>query len=141
MIFSDLQPLLQSTDLTLKLSASGDNITVVVVPKVKDIGSALATPLSLTATAAELDAGFTNIVAQYAGSRSSLAEQLEASKLVMEAAGKTAVENASKKAAENVSKSKPPVSPVSKGGEGEGADITADGANPPAAASGLGDLF
>lgn len=138
MIFSNLLPLLQSTDLTLKLSASGDDITVVVVPKVKDIGSALATPLSLTATAAELDAGFTNIVAQYAGSRSSLAEQLEASKLVMEAAGKTAVENASKKAAENASK---PMPPVSEGGEGEGAEKSANDSNPQAAVGGLGDLF
>ncbi|MGT2460196.1 PRTRC system protein E (plasmid) [Cupriavidus basilensis] len=53
-------------------------------------------PLVLTATAAELDAGFIEALASFTASRRSLAEQVEATAAVLAAAKSTQTQKASK---------------------------------------------
>jgi PRTRC genetic system protein E len=71
-------------------------ITVTVRPTPKDAkdAEALAIPLVLTGTAEELDAQFVGLLRSYAEEHQSLAEQLEATRNILEAAKK----DASKKA-------------------------------------------
>lgn len=93
-MFTALQPLLKQGDLTIHLSSNPDGILTVVVLSPEGKG-ALAQPLALVATAADLDAEFATCVASFAAKRSTLNEQLEAAELVMEARGKEAINNAS----------------------------------------------
>lgn len=84
MMFQSLQSLLAGGTLALSLTGNTDGtITVLVVPKGE---GALAQPLALTATAAELDAQFAECVSSYVSSRKSLAEQMEATTAVLAAA-------------------------------------------------------
>ena len=84
MMFQSLKSLLAGGNLTLSLTGNADDtITVLVVPKGE---GALAQPLVLTATAAELDNQFADCISSYASSRKSLAEQMEATAAVIAAA-------------------------------------------------------
>lgn len=84
MMFQSLQSLLAGGTLALSLTGNPDGtITVLVVPKGE---GALAQPLALTATAAELDAQFAECVSSYVTARKSLAEQMEATAAVLVAA-------------------------------------------------------
>ena len=84
MMFQSLQSLLAGGTLALSLTGNPDGtITVLVVPKGE---GALAQPLALTATAAELDAQFAECVSSYVTARKSLTEQMEATAAVLAAA-------------------------------------------------------
>jgi len=84
MMFQSLQRLLAGGTLAISLTGNADDtITVLVVPKGE---GALAQPLALTATAAELDAQFAECVSQYVTARKSLTEQMEATAAVLAAA-------------------------------------------------------
>ncbi|KXS30418.1 MAG: Uncharacterized protein AWT59_3458 [Candidatus Gallionella acididurans] len=97
-MFKALQPLLAGlTSLTVSLVANADDtITVTVTPKGGKTGSTIDTPLSLTATAAELDEGFAEVLLGYTGKRQNLSDQLAATEAILEAAQKEATEKAKK---------------------------------------------
>ncbi|MDR1423759.1 MAG: PRTRC system protein E [Azoarcus sp.] len=101
-IFEELFAL--ATDATLALTISADlqtgRMTVNVVPKPKGdtANPALDKALSLTATPAEFDEGFIAALKSYREARRSLAEQLEATREVLEAAKGAAVKQAAEAA-------------------------------------------
>ena len=125
MFFKSMQTLLtQVVSLSTSMVENEDKtITVTVIPKAKKEGEAnasLNTPLVLTGTAEELDAEFANLLASYTGKRSSLAEQLEATEAVLEAAKKEATKKATKAV---TSKPAKPVKPNEKSsGDDDGDD-------------------
>lgn len=98
-MFEELFALACSATLTMTVSADekSGRLTVNVIPKAKpDAGEpALAQPLSLTATPQEFDAGFIDALRGYREVRSSLAQQAEATKEVIEAAKAASVKKAS----------------------------------------------
>lgn len=94
MMFQSLQSLLAGGTLALSLTGNPDGtITVLVVPKGE---GALAQPLALTATAAELDTQFAECVSSYVSSRKSLTEQMEATAAVLIAAKQESASKAAK---------------------------------------------
>lgn len=86
MFFQTLQSLLQSSGkLAITLFPGTDGrIKVSVVPSAeKGQEAALATPLTLTGTAEELDNGFAEAVSIFTSARTSLAEQVEATTTIL----------------------------------------------------------
>ena len=84
--------------MTVAADAAAGKLTVIVSPKggeTKD-EPALSTPLSLTATPAELDAGFFDALASYRTARTSLADQVAATTEVLAAAREASVAKGSK---------------------------------------------
>ena len=108
-MFTALKTLLaQVVSLAVSMVANEDGtITVTVIPKAKQPGDAnasLNTPLVLTGTAEELDAEFVNLLASYTSKRVSLAEQLEATEAILEAAKKDSAAKATKAVAKGAAK-------------------------------------
>jgi PRTRC genetic system protein C len=96
-MFVSIEPLLRTcTKLTLSLQTKGDDVVVFVRPEGSVNDAAMLQPLVLTASAAELDAGFADALAGYTGMRASLAEQVAATTAILEAAQKTHVAKATK---------------------------------------------
>lgn len=97
-MFEELHALAISATLTMIVSADEKTgrMTVHVIPKPKkDVDEpALTKALSLTATPQELDAGFVEALRGYREVRHSLAEQVEATKEVLEAAKLASVKKA-----------------------------------------------
>lgn len=97
-MFEELHALALSATLTMIVSADEKTgrMTVHVIPKPKkDVDEpALTKALSLTATPQELDAGFVDALRGYREVRHSLAEQVEATKEVLEAAKLASVKKA-----------------------------------------------
>lgn len=123
-MFTQLEALLKNcTNVTVILASNKDNtISVTVLPKSKDTGdnaSALNTPLSLTATAVELDAEFVNVLGGYVNKHQSLAEQLENTTAILDAA-KT---ESQKKATTAISKATKPTEKTKPAKAGSGADL------------------
>lgn len=89
-MFEELFSLATSATLTMVLSADEKTgrMTINVLPKPKkDVDeTALTKALSLTATPAEFDAGFVDVLKGYREVRQSLAEQAEATQEVLQAA-------------------------------------------------------
>jgi PRTRC genetic system protein E len=100
-MFKALQALLAacaSITQTMALNSDG-TITVTIIPKATkggDGNASLNTPLCLTGTPEELDAEFVNILTSYTAKRTSLAEQLESTAAVLDAAKKDAAATATK---------------------------------------------
>lgn len=121
--------------------AKDGKICVTVMPKPRQKtegdGAALATPLVLTGTPAELDQHFESLVGGHVSAQQSLAEQLEATVAVLAAAKQAA----GSKAATAVGTSAPPARSSSPDGEDEGESGDTNGtaaapaATAPAAAS------
>ena len=127
-MFAALKPLLAGlTSLTVSLVANADDtITVTVTPKGGKTGSTLDTPLSLTATAAELDEGFAGVLSGYANKRQNLSDQLAATEAILEAAQKEAAEKAKKSIAKPAQKSSTPaVENKNEDDDESGASLTA----------------
>ncbi|MWL91398.1 PRTRC system protein E [Cupriavidus sp. SW-Y-13] len=97
-MFTELAPLVRAADkVVLTLSMTGEAMTVVVMPVIKNAAdAALTTPLSLTATPAELDAEFAATLTGVTNSHRSLAEQAEATKSILDAAKSTQSTKATK---------------------------------------------
>lgn len=99
MFFQSLNSLLQNVSaitVTMTPATDGD-ITITVIPTAKkDAEKALATPIQLTGSPEELDAEFAALISRTATTRKSLAEQLDATEAVLEAARKDASSNATK---------------------------------------------
>jgi len=90
MMFSALKPLILGGSLNLTLTGNADDtITVLVAPKGAGV---LSQPLVLTATAAELDAEFAQCIQNFANQRKGLADQLEATAAILDAAKKESAE-------------------------------------------------
>ncbi|AQV99438.1 hypothetical protein BJN34_36810 (plasmid) [Cupriavidus necator] len=87
-MFTELAALVRPSEkVVVTLTMQGDTMSVVVVPVVKDAAdAALSTPLALSATPAELDEGFAAAIAGVSAARQSLAEQVEATTSILEAA-------------------------------------------------------
>jgi len=100
MLFSDLSPLVNScSSITIAIAAGSDGtVNVTVIPKAKyGQNAVLSTPLSLTGTLAELDAEFAQLVMGFTSKRATLAEQLEATNVILEAAKQDAAKSATRK--------------------------------------------
>lgn len=97
-MFTELAPLVRAADkVVLTLTMTGDAMTVVVMPVIKNAAdAALTTPLSLTATPAELDAEFAATLTGVTDAHRSLAEQAEATKSILDAAKSTQSSKATK---------------------------------------------
>ena len=96
-MFVSLEPLLCScTKLTLSLQMKCGDVVVFVKPEGSAKDAAMLQPLVLTASAAELDAGFADALAAYTGVRASLADQVAATTAILEAAQTTQVTKATK---------------------------------------------
>lgn len=99
MIFSQLAQLAsKSLSMTVTVDEKSGDMTVMVIPQGE---GALTTPLVLTATPAELDAGFVQALSSYGSTRKSLAEQLAEAEKAMKEAGKQATVAAAKKASKS----------------------------------------
>ena len=131
-MFTALQTLLATVaGLSISIVANKDDtITVTVIPKAKKEGgdAALNTPLQLTGTAAELDAEFVGIVANYSNKRMSLSEQLEATESILEAAKK----EASTKATKAIKKGSGATAPATSATSTETSSASDDGDEEPA---------
>ncbi|GGD94485.1 PRTRC system protein E [Caballeronia grimmiae] len=104
-MFVAIEPLLRHcTKLTLSLQMKGDEMVVCVMPQGTAKDAAMLQPLALTATAAELEAGFIDALAAYTGAHASLAEQVAATTAILEAAKTTQVSKATKTLAKGSSK-------------------------------------
>ena len=119
MFFQELKSLLDGcAAIAVTLSSGRDGaITVTVRPtpkEAKDV-EALSTPLVLTGTAEELDEQFVGLLKSYADEHKSLAEQLEATRSILEAAKK----DANKKAEKAISKGARVVEPAVADDEGD----------------------
>jgi PRTRC genetic system protein E len=106
-MFTAMKPLLdQCVFVSITLVAGSDGtLSVTVTPKAKEGQDVrLSQPLALTATFEELDEGFTQAVLDHAGIRKTVAEQLEATKTILEAVKQDAaksVADARKKPSKN----------------------------------------
>ena len=104
-MFVAIEPLLRHcTKLTLSLQMKGDDMVVCVMPQGTAKDAAMLQPLALTATAAELEAGFIDALVAYTGAHASLAEQVAATTAILEAAKTTQVSKATKTLAKGSSK-------------------------------------
>ncbi|EKS72552.1 hypothetical protein BURK_003847 [Burkholderia sp. SJ98] len=104
-MFVAIEPLLRHcTKLTLSLQMKGDDMVVCVMPQGTAKDAAMLQPLALTATAAELEAGFIDALVAYTGAHASLAEQVAATTAILEAAKTTQVSKATKTLAKGSNK-------------------------------------
>jgi PRTRC genetic system protein E len=96
-MFVAIEPLLRHcSKLTLSLQIKGDDMVVCVMPQGTTKDAAMLQPLALTASAAELDAGFVDALTAYTDAHASLAEQVAATTAILEAAKTTQVSKATK---------------------------------------------
>lgn len=148
-MFEELYALATGTTLTLVLSTDEKTgrMTINVIPRPKkDVDEpALTKELSLTATPAEFDAGFVDVLKGYREVRQSLTEQAEATQEVLQAAKAASA----KKAGEAMAKAAKPVPPAARAAVSTAAGTEADdgvqgASEQPAAAAAAGaphDLF
>ena len=103
MLFAHLFKLAQQGPMVMSISvdAASGRMTVNVMPNVgkNPADAALRTPLTLTGTPEEFDAGFFKLLEGYRESRKSLAEQAEATREVIDAAKDAQVAKAAKASA------------------------------------------
>jgi PRTRC genetic system protein E len=112
-MFQILEQLVRSTGkLSMTLRMDGEQMVVVAIPQAGDSGkdkeAALNQPLVLTATPAELDAGFVDALTSYTGARRSLGEQVTATTAILQAAEQAQAG----KAKRSLSKSSTPALPA-----------------------------
>lgn len=136
MFFNTIKSLLAGNKAVSILLAEGadNNLTVTIVPtpkgEVKD--AALTTPLSLTATAEELDAEFPALLSRFTSSRRTLEEQVASTEAVIQAATKASAD----KGAKALSKATPAVKvpPTASGEDDDDDEGTGNTVSTPAAA-------
>ena len=87
----------EETSLTLKLTRGANGtLKVVVMPTSSSKNPALAQPLAMAATPAELDAGFADLIGTYQANRLSLTAQVAATTAILGEATKMASDKAMK---------------------------------------------
>ncbi|AEI83121.1 hypothetical protein CNE_BB2p03260 (plasmid) [Cupriavidus necator N-1] len=126
-MFQELVPLVTACDkVVLTLTMKGDAMAVVVAPVVsKAADAALATPLALTASPAELDEGFAQAISSVSVSHRSLAEQVEATASILNAA--TSAQSTKAQKALSKANSKPVASSSDDADGTDGTDDNAEG--------------
>lgn len=138
-MFQELFSLAAGASLTLTLSADTKTgrMTINVIPRPHKDGDepALAKALSLTATPQEFDEGFVAALQGYREARQSLAEQVEATREVLEAAKLASVRkatdaNTKARADKLVPTQKPAVSSAPAPGHASDTDIDEDEPSP-----------
>lgn len=89
-MFKVLAQMVESVgQIDMYVTGNGNALTVTVVPKSSDAkNTAMKTPLSLTASAAELEEGFAQALQTYSSARKSLAEQVAQTTALIDAAKK-----------------------------------------------------
>lgn len=111
------------------IPAANGVIKVAVIPSRKaNSDAALAQPLFLTGTAAELDTGFADAIQTFSRARSSLVEQVEATTTVLAAAEKKQADKATKKLSTKPASSASPAASASATDDSD-ADNEADNEN------------
>lgn len=118
-MFKELHEMVKTTALTILVSDAGDGLlSVAVLPKGKEgQNPALSTPLSLTGTPEEMDAELPAVLSRYVGGRNSLAQSLETSLAVMDAAKKAVQDEATKATKKATGKAAIPAKASEEGGE------------------------
>lgn len=141
-MFQQLEPLVRATGkVTLTLKIVGDQMAVVVMPGNDSKEAALAQPLILTATPAELDEGFVESLGRFEGARRSLAEQVSVTTEILQAAEKSQVGKAQKaltkgsKAALPAPENEPDDSEDETSEDGDASRESSDDASPSAPAA------
>lgn len=87
----------EETSLTLKLTRGANGtLKVIVMPTSSSKNPALAQPLAMAATPAELDAGFADLIGTYQANRLSLTAQVAATTAILGEATKVASDKAMK---------------------------------------------
>ena len=125
-MFNELFALLGPCEkLVLTISPlDSEHMRVIVAPVVKGhVDAGLSLPLVMSGRPEEFDAGFAQALSAYATSRRSLAEQVEATAAVLEAAKATQTQKATKA----LSKANPPKVGNGRGGEPEDGDTDDEG--------------
>lgn len=121
-MFTQLDSIItEETSLTLKLSRGANGtLKVCVMPTTSSKNPALAQPLAMAATPAELDAGFADLITTYQTNRLSLTAQVAATAAILGEATKKASDKAVK-ALKTTSTPKPAAQATGNDGEsGEG---------------------
>lgn len=97
-MFTQLDSIItEETSLTLKLTRGANGtLKVVVMPTTSSKNPALAQPLAMAATPAELDAGFAELIGTYQTNRLSLTAQVAATAAILGEATKNASDKAVK---------------------------------------------
>lgn len=117
MLFAHLFKLAQHGPMVMSISvdAASGRMTVNVMPNVgkNPADAALRTPLTLTGTPEEFDAGFFKLLEGYRESRKSLAEQAEATQEVIDAAKEAQVAKAAKASGKAKASATPAAAPKS----------------------------
>lgn len=122
-MFQQLEALVRETGkVTLMMKMAGDQMSVVVMPCADSKEAALRQPLVLTATPAELDAGFVQALQSFEGAHRSLAEQVSATTEILQAAEKSQAGKAQKA----LSKGSKPALPAPKGASDDDTDDADD---------------
>jgi PRTRC genetic system protein E len=117
----------EETSLTLKLTRGANGtLKVVVMPTTSSKNPALAQPLAMAATPAELDAGFADLIGTYQANRLSLTAQVAATAAILGEATKKASDKAVK-SLKSKDTTKPAASATGSDGEGDEGDDDADG--------------
>ncbi|SEK12820.1 PRTRC system protein E [Paraburkholderia diazotrophica] len=130
-MFVELEALLKScTTLKLSIKSKGDAMVVVVMPEGEAKDATLRQPLVMTASAAELDAGFAEHLATYTGAYASLAEQVAATTAILGEAQKTQVTKATKALSGKGSRSLPAPAQSSPGADEPDDDDDSDASDP-----------
>jgi PRTRC genetic system protein E len=108
-MFTELLPILQERSVTVQLTLREGKVAVMVAPKKmkEDENPAYWTPFSACATAAELDAGFAQMLQNYVAVRSEVTVSLSDALTAAADAMKKAADDAKKKAAEKLKKPVP----------------------------------
>jgi PRTRC genetic system protein E len=108
-MFTELLPILQERSVTVQLTLREGKVAVMVAPKKakEDENPAYWTPFSACATAAELDAGFAQMLQNYVAVRSEVTVSLSDALTAAADAMKKAADEAKKKAGEKLKKPVP----------------------------------
>jgi PRTRC genetic system protein E len=138
----------EETPLTLKLTRGANGtLKVVVMPTTSSKNPALAQPLAMAATPAELDAGFPDLIGTYQANRLSLTAQVAATAAILGEATKIAADKAVK-SLKSKDTTKPAANATGENGEndetddtdrGDTIDTSASTASAPAPAQGASD--
>jgi PRTRC genetic system protein E len=107
-------------------------MVVVVMPEGEAKDTALRQPLVMTATAAELDAGFAEHLATYTGAHASLAEQVAATTAILGEAQKAQVTKATKALSGKAGRSTPAAAKASSDEDAEDDDSETSESDAPA---------
>ena len=96
-MFQEISDLVRSSGrVNMTITVKGEQMTVVVVPGASDSEGALKQPLVLSASPLELDAEFASVITGFSAAHCSLAEQMEATKAIIDAATKESANKAQK---------------------------------------------